>query len=129
MDKGKQPGIVFENVFLISLHFELPKLKQDEKNVKYDIKFDKVQNIQDNKLIVELFIEIYEGFNLKIGGIFRIDEPNKNMTLEKFAETSAPALLFPYIREIVNNITSRTPLPPLRLPPINVIALLKKESK
>lgn len=40
--------------------------------------------------------------------------------------TTAAAIVFPYIREVVSSLTMRTVYPSLRMPPINVIALRQK---
>jgi preprotein translocase subunit SecB len=129
MDKDKQPGIIFENVYLTKLNFQLPATiqKNNNKTIPYEFQFTKAQKIENNKLIIELSVKLFDGFELTVIGIFGTKEDEKNMELEQFAESNAPALLFPYIREIVSSITAKSPLPTLRLPPINLVALLNKK--
>lgn len=62
-------------------------------------------------------------------GIFSSIEGKENMNLKQFAEINAPALMLPYIRELVTTTTVRAGLRPISFPPINVIALLKEKSK
>lgn len=44
-------------------------------------------------------------------------------SLEKFLTTNAPALLFPYIRAYISNITALSGIPPVVLPTINMAGL------
>jgi preprotein translocase subunit SecB len=125
MKENEQPGIKFERVFLGKLVFELPKVKPE--NFKYDPLFNYSYTMSKKKLIATLSIILYDGFSLDVVGIFSTIKGKENMLLEKFAKTNAPALLIPYAREIINDITSKSPLPTLIMPPINVIALLKKK--
>ena len=47
------------------------------------------------------------------------------MTLREFGEHHAPGLLFPYVRELISNLSARTVLPHLNLAPVNVFAWVK----
>lgn len=126
MDKNKQPGIRFVTVLLTKLNFELPHIKPSE--FKYDFNIKDTYKIEGTKLFCILDISLYDKFNLELTGIFEAIEGEENLNLEKFAKVNAPALLIPYAREVISNITSRTPLPYLLLPPINVLAM-KKNTK
>lgn len=126
MDKNKQPGIKFNGVYLSKLKYELPQI--NPKEFKYDLNFNDTYEIHDKLLISTLSIKLYDGFELELTGTFETIEGKENLDLNQFAEINAPALLLPYAREIISNITSRTPLPPLLLPPINIIAI-KNEAK
>src|SRR4030066_1745065 len=117
MDKKKQPGIKFIKVFLTKLIYELPKVKPEE--FEYDFNCSDSYKIVGKTLICTLDIRLYERFQLELTGIFEAIEGQENMGLEEFAKINAPALLIPFAREIISNITSRTPLPYLLLPPIN----------
>ena len=127
MKEGKQPGINFERVFLGKLDFELPKVKPE--HFKYEPVFDYnyTMNKKKKKLIATLSIRLYDGFSLDVVGTFSTIKGKENMLLEKFGRTNVPALLIPYAREIITDITAKSPLPTLIIPPINVIALLKKK--
>lgn len=126
MDKNKQPGIRFITVLLTKLNFELPHIKPSE--FKYDFSLKDTYKIEGTKLFCILDISLYDKFHLELTGIFEAIKGEENLSLEKFAEVNAPALLMPYAREVISNITSRTPLPYLLLPPINVLAM-KKSTK
>lgn len=124
MDKSKQPGIKFERVFLSKLKYELPAVEPGK--FKYDINLASSYKIDGEKLIYSLTLKLYDKFELEITGIFTTIKGKENLSLDKFADINAPILLVPFLREILSNITSRTPLPHLLLPPINISALRKK---
>lgn len=124
MDKSKDPGIKFERVFLSKLKYELPEV--DPCKFKYDVRLENKQKIDNGTLIYSLVVKLYDRFEFELTGIFTSIEGAENLPLEKFAAVNAPALLMPFAREIISSITSRTPLPHLLLPPINILALSKK---
>ena len=124
MDKSKQPGIRFVRVFLSRLNYELPQV--EPKKFKYNLNFLDTFKIEEKILICTLAIQLYDRFQLELTGIFETIEGEENLDLEQFAKVNAQALLMPFAREIISNITSRTPLPHLLLPPINLVALKKK---
>ena len=56
------------------------------------------------------------------GGIFKIiglDEP----TRLKILNVMCPNILFPFVREVVDNVVTKASFPPLMLPPVNFDAL------
>ena len=124
MDKSKQPGIRFVRVFLSKLKYELPQVTPEE--FKYNLTFLDTYKIEGKILICTLAIQLYDKFQLELTGIFETIEGEENLDLKQFAKINAPALLMPFAREVISNITSRTPLPYLLLPPINIIAIKKK---
>ncbi len=133
MDKLKQPGIKFNDIILSEIEFNRKPNKPDKPQIK--ISFEQKNNLfNDNKnLNVELLCEITEekkAFYLKCGmvGVFSIIEDKLNMSLEDFAKINAPALMFPYIREIISSITFKSGIP-IMLSPMNVVALLKNTPK
>jgi preprotein translocase subunit SecB len=127
MDKSKQPGISFDGVFLSELKYELPKIPPKE--FSYDVEFSSKHKIAKGKLNFFLTIRLYDGFELEITGIFSTIKGKGNLKLEEFADMQAPALLMPFAREIISNITSKAFVPHLLLPPTNIFALSKKPKK
>lgn len=123
MDKSKQPGIRFKGIFLSKLRYELPQI--EPKEFKYDLSFADTYKIEGKILISTLTIQLYDRFEIELTGIFETIEGQENMGLEEFAKVNAPAHLMPFAREVISDITSRTPLPHLLLPPINVLAMKK----
>jgi len=126
MEKNKQPGIKFDSVFLSKLKYELPKELPSEFQYKLKVRNSYKINDKEGKLIYAMAVQLYDRFELELTGIFSTIRGKENLGLEEFAKVNAPALLLPFAREIISSITSKTPLPHLLLPPINVLALSKK---
>ena len=124
MDKDKQPGIKFLRVFLSKLNYELPQVKPED--FEYNLDFSDTYKIKGNKLIFTFNIHLYDRFQLELTAIFETIESEENLDLEQFAKVNAPAFLFPFAREVISNVTSRTPLPHLLLPTINIVAMKNK---
>lgn len=62
-----------------------------------------------------------------VTGRFDRAESATGMTLEEFSKTNAPALVMPYAREVVTNITARTRHGTIFIPPVNVFAIVAQE--
>jgi preprotein translocase subunit SecB len=131
MDQTKQPGIVFNNIILNELSFFRKPIQFENKQLS--IHFTQKNNIlnNDKNLEVELSCELKaqsDAIYIKCGvvGIFSVIEGEGNMTLEEFSKVNAPAMMFPFIREVIASTTLRSGLSPIVLPPMNVNAMAKK---
>ena len=133
MDEKKQPGIHFKNVIVKDLSFSREPAVID--NCQLDFKFGCQKSIsEDRKKLVVLLegsVKAESSFDIKCSviGFFEIDDEAKNMSLEQFAEDNAPALLFPYLREVISTTTLKAGMNPVFLPPINIRAYLKALKK
>ena len=136
MDISEQPGIRFERVFLTELNFSVAKKIPEKLSYELGIDYNGSLTPKENPdtLFAEIKVNLAEDvseppfiFNFKLVGIFKQIKGKENLSLEEFSKKQAPALLIPYVREIISNITSRTSLPVLIIPPINVFALLEKK--
>lgn len=61
-------------------------------------------------------------------GVFEFGE-NLSLPLESFANINAPAIIFPYIREHLSNVSMKAGIQPILLPPINFVQLAKDKQK
>ena len=137
MDATKHPNIVTETVVLTESEFK--RYPQVDKNVSLNCEFSyRKELINDkngqafltacitgaNKANDEIAFEI----SCTFAGKYRIDK-EPNMEMQKFLDEYAPAHLFPYIREYINSISMRAGIPPVILPPLNILVLLKLDKK
>ncbi len=136
MNKSKQPGIKFESIFLVKENFERKNTLKD--NLKIDIHFEINNDLEDERSAVELqtFLKLIDKddntlFNLNFSyvAIFSVVEKYKNMEMDSFIKNNAPALIFPYIRQHIQEVTTNAGLVPLILPPMNLIALINSDKK
>lgn len=65
-----------------------------------------------------------ETIQVAVTASFRIVGEVQSVAIGAFAHVHAPALIFPYIRQVVDELTSRSPHGRLLLPPTNVVALM-----
>lgn len=97
------------------------------------------RSIDKAKRVLSLKLEVTPSFenvdkapmdlSVILAGAFSL-EPGKDIKeLERFSEIQGPALLFPFAREVIANLTVRTQYPALILPPTNILALLSKRKK
>ena len=132
MEKTKQPGIKFDAILLKDLVFTRNVDVAKKQNI--DISFSGKIGISDEKTKMSYELECIvsetnQSFSVKctMVGLFSIDEAKKNMSLQQFAENNAPALIYPYVREIITTTTLKAHLPPVLLPPLNITALIKEK--
>lgn len=103
-----------------------------------DIKIGK--NIDDAKLVSELTVLFTGGegnstdeYNdlvvmVKYGALFEFKNLKKE-EIEDFAEINAPAILYPYVRQTVSELISRTNFPQMHLPIVNFVTLFEQNTK
>lgn len=130
LDSSKQPGINFDNVIIKELNFKREHIIAQPS--AFSISFNQISTINDdrNNLILELNCTVSDEtksvfISATMVGFFSVDIDNKNLSLEEFSKVSAPAFLFPYIRELFASITSRAGIAPIVLPPFNVSAIVQ----
>ena len=136
MNKKKQPGIKFENIFLVEENFR--RQAQVSQNLEIKLDFNVERHFDENhghislKTILMLINEKKETeveLDFSYVAVFREIEGSENMKMTDFLEKNAPALMFPYIRQHIHNKTTISGLKPLILPPVNIVALLSKKQE
>lgn len=132
MDKDKQPGINFKSITLVKEEFWRDYNVPEETTPDINIGFG--WSVQENDYVVELSTTLrllhQEQEKLKLDttfiGVFSVIENNENMNIEEYIKSNSVALMFPYIREHISTITQKSGIRPVLLPPINVVALIKR---
>ncbi len=139
MDTEQQPGILFKGVHLVQLAFRLraaPTAKGEaQERISFGPRFAVGADFSEDKkkldlsLTFDAFGAVAEGrkppidLNFTLLGQFEAVGEG-HMPLEQFAKDHAPAQLVPYVRELLADITTRSPLPTLNMGPINIVALV-----
>jgi len=131
MDKTKQPGIRFNFVILNKSEFERKRSVLTKNEISINYKCNNIITPDNKRLESELIAEITEKndnfkFICSMVGVFTVDEENENMDIRFFAENSAAALIFPYLREHIASITLKAGTQVILLPPTNIMALVQQ---
>lgn len=129
-----EPSFSPQRLYLKDLSFEAPKgtnifLKQWEPKVDQQLSTTSFK-LDDDLFEVALRItitvkdkeEVLYLVEVEQGGIFKIiglDEPKRLKVLN----VMCPNILFPFVREVVDNVVTKASFPPLMLPPVNFDAL------
>jgi len=122
---------------LLYVNFEInSKFKDDKKmdSLIPDIAIDNVIVKKNKELLIILGVRKIEGnvpyyFEIRSAAQFIFDKlPSKKM-LDQFAKINCPAIIFPYIRETVADLTRRAGFPPLHLDPINFVEMGEQVDK
>ncbi len=134
MDISKQPGISFDNVILSKMDFSRSPIVE-KPEIKVYFSSNATINEEKKKLALELSADVKEtkneSFSLKCTmiGFFSVLEGQENLTLEEFSKVNAPALILPYLREVIANMTLRSGINPIILPPINIKSIIDTTTK
>lgn len=135
MDTAKEPGILFLGVVVERIRFDdIPSGVAVPQDVQYQIGIQRREFDEGKTAEITLNMRVFGGadvakFNLEVSvsARFQPDEENANMALSEFLRSQAPALVMPFVRELVANITFRSRRGLVLLPPINVLALVQRE--
>lgn len=123
------------NILLIESAFKrAPKIDLSSENVNNNIDIDIKNSTTENTLgvIVTLkfntVIEDEEVISsvIKMAGNFGFSK-NTNILVEDFGKINAPAIIFPFIREHLSNVSMKAGIQPIILPPINFVNLAKEK--
>ena len=114
-----------------SVHFDKEKTEQ---NLDVEISFN---SQKEGVLYIELKVQYWAGIQenekaveaeIIMGGAFKYEgEPNPPLNV--FGEINGPAILFPFVREQLANLTMKAGLNTVLLPPVNFVKLAEERKK
>jgi preprotein translocase subunit SecB len=128
MEPQNQPGIICKAINLMDIKYTMKKdfLKNPIQQVMYNFAFrDNLEIKPNGDLHFTFFIDLKSvaiDMSLELLGIFT--KSSTDVKWDEVTRQAFPTIMFPYVREIISNITSRSPISPLILPPTNVLALI-----
>jgi preprotein translocase subunit SecB len=121
---------------LIEVHFSLnPQYKWGKNKPiplenQVGIKFNQVENELHLLLSVSSDSDTQPfRFSVTYEGIFAFENMPVKDELERIAYINCAAIIFPYAREAIADMTRRAGLNPLNLPPFNFVALYREKQK
>ena len=141
MDSAKQPGIKVDRVLLVDSVAHRHPIDNPSVIIPKS-KFDFDHGYSDSnhlhgwskfRITLDLLTETDEkelaNFNVEYIGEFSVEGGSENMDLEDFLKFYSPAILLPYIRQHISDMTMRCGLPPFIIPPLNIPDLIKTMQK
>lgn len=109
---------------------------EEYKQAKNNLKIDIEKNFPQNDFFeVSLTLDLKQTFNDKAlveckvttCGVFKKNSEMSEIELGNFCDINAAAIIFPFVREIVSNLSSKGGIQPIILQPINFVELKKQQ--
>lgn len=129
-----QHEMTFSDFKLLKVDFSLNKgfaEKTKQSSVQPEISLNHKFREKEKELVVLVGIRQMTGnipyyFEVQAGGLFKFKDVPEEKLVKQFATMNCPAIIFPYLRETVADLTRRAGFPPLHLAPVNFVELAKK---
>lgn len=127
--------IIHDSSFVRNLEYDFDK-EEDGKNPEVQFEYDVVPTITDNILQIDLMVNVassLDGMNKYVFkshtlGIFKYEDVT-SVDVDYFSQINGPAIIFPYVREHLSSLSVKSGIFPVRLPPINFVALHKERKE
>lgn len=130
--------MTFVNFALTKVNFTLnrefkPK-ETTEVRIEPELAINHEIRREEKQLIVLLGVRQLTGdlpyyFEVESAALFTFDEMPEEKILTQFSYVNCPAIMFPYIRETIADLTRRAGFQPLHLNPVNFIQLAKEREE
>lgn len=125
------------DIRLISANFSICDIDKDQGDISIDTRLTVNHLLVDNGTMLRVSVTgSISGSNApftldaEMGGVFRLHKEIKDAKqIEYIAEISCAAIIFPFLRETIADITRRAGFAPLLLPPVNFVELYHQENK
>lgn len=111
--------------------------KASQEGFAYRLKMDSDLDAERRLLLVRLGVETPAKeenfqypfyFDLTFVGVFEFSESIQEELRKQYATINCPAIIFPYLRETLADLTRRAAFPPLHLPITNFIKFAHKDA-
>ncbi len=122
----------FEDIKVVNILFQAdPSWKKDKDRIQVDTSLDIDYSLKGKNLSVSLGISHKEDespfvFTIDAIGFFIFESKPRNELLETVARVNCSAIMFPYLREVIADLTRRAGFPPFHHPPVNFLDLYEE---
>lgn len=135
------PSMSIREISLDKVTFQVNRDFSEEgesKGISYRLKVDSQINREKTVLSISLGVESPRReenpdcpffFDLTMVGVFEFSETVTDELRKQYAAINGPAILFPYVRETLADITRRAGFPPLLLPVMNFVRLAQTKAE
>ncbi len=125
-------GFSLDKIYFIEQFLRLVDLAPDSTESSEPISFGwdwRVIGAREFEVVLQVRVdptrERPESASVVICGAFGVSGPEHTVATRDFVRAQGPAILFPYLREALTSLTSRSPHGPFILAPTNVLALMQ----
>lgn len=127
MEKKTSTGFSIENLLLIESSFKRIDNVSFGDNVRNSVDIETEVGVQGNivNVIETVSVEQLDGdkkqvsVKVKMAGVFKKEGDSVIPDIELFGKVNGAAIIFPYIREHITNLSIKAGLNPIILPPVN----------
>lgn len=136
LDRSREPGVRFTGVVVDKVEFRDIKPGTSRHDpLQFEFALQRTHYADPESVDITVLVRVtpkgVEGarfiLEASVTGTFQHAEESPNMSLADFAEVNGPAIVFPFVREFVTNITARSRQGLILMPPINIAALAAKQ--
>jgi len=126
------PNIQIENISTISVSFSLNENFKPTEKVEFSFSVTVSSSDHEEKKIVDVIVSTPDEdsagnvpffFSVTGRGVFLLSESVTDEEGDRLANINCPAIIFPYVREQIADLTRRSGFPPLHLPSVNFIKM------
>lgn len=122
----------FQDYRLLSAHFDLNRNFEAGPDIQVNTNLSLTHDYIDEQNSLRLFMKVEVSgeasplnISVEIGSLFHFEKKPAADKLSKLAEINCAAMVFPFVREVIADLTRRSGLPPFLIPPINFIEFHK----
>ncbi len=128
------PGMRLEDVRLYRTRFELTGKPADpRKELAYELYGNNAYEAESRRLWLTVGVRTPADateqpflFDVAYTGLFLFDGEADEKIVNRCVEINCPAIIFPFVREMLADLTRRAGQPPIVLPVVNFVALSQK---
>ena len=117
-------------------HFSLIRGFKREKNKSIEIKHNIEVGYKTEDKVLQVIVSASSDsenqpfrFSVSWEGLFAFDKLPSKEDLDRIANINCAAIIFPFVRETIADLTRRASLPPLNLSPFNFLAMYEENQE
>lgn len=140
MDGKEQSGIAVDWINIEEVKFSVnPEFSEGSGPVELGLLIGVETDISEDGKALTVDLTLKANFSediippmdlsISLKGFFRLENEEKKNFFGEFAKVNAPAIMYPYAREVISNLTVKSRLPTLLLPIINFKAAQESQAK
>lgn len=127
MEDKTKSGFAITGLILLESNFKRENNVQFVETVQNDMHIETEVQTKDASIMVLETVTISQKYEkmeqvsimVKMAGVFERVGESKLEDLEQFGKINGAAIIFPYIREHITNLSLKAGIPPIILPPVN----------